>query len=81
MKTKLLKRLRKRASCKYYITFNQKFYYLYYSYRFDEAELIATFNKENKDLALKECDRLRRSYILSRARYIYQMFSKETKFY
>lgn len=81
MKSRLLKRLRKRASRKYYITFNKRFYHLYHSYMFDEPMLIATFNKEDKDSALKECDRLRRSYILSRARDIYQMFSKETKFY
>ena len=81
MKTKLLKRLRKKACRKYYITFDQKFYHIEYSYAFYETISIATFNKKDKDLALKECDRLRRAYILSHARDIYRIFSKETKLY
>lgn len=70
MKIKLLKRLRKQAKYKYYVTYSRNSYYLCRHLTSSLTLICLKFNKNERDIALKECDNRRRDYILNQVKKI-----------
>ncbi len=70
MKTKLLKRLRKQARYKYYVTYSENSYYLCRHSISNLPLICASYHKFERDAALAECDNRRRDYILNEVKEI-----------